>query len=43
MNFKNPILNNFKYIYNEYDEGQYICLDTNGHIIHALLNIYEKI
>ncbi len=31
-----------QYLYTEKDDSQYICLDTNAHLIHTYINLYEK-
>lgn len=31
-----------KYLYVENDLSQYVCLDTNAHLVHTYINLYEK-
>ncbi len=41
-NYLNPDFLKFENIFTENENSQYICLDTNAHIVHSLINLYEK-
>lgn len=41
-NYANPSIQEFDQVYLELSDSQYICLDTNAHIINSIINIYES-
>lgn len=40
--FSSPVLRQFEVVFTENDLSQFVTLDTTGHIIISLLNIYER-